>query len=85
MIGENIANNKVSNIPVDLTEQLRANRAVVVMDIVESERAHVTELKTLIQSFLIPLKNSNMYLNFYYFKVRLSLIYQTLLLIQNDY
>jgi len=51
----------VPNIPVDLTEQLRANRAVVVMDIVESERAHVTELKTLIQSFLIPLKNSNMY------------------------
>jgi len=51
----------VPNIPLDLTEQLRANRAVVVMDIVESERAHVTELKTLIQSFLIPLKNSNMY------------------------
>ncbi|XP_060847442.1 rho guanine nucleotide exchange factor 7 isoform X3 [Rhopalosiphum padi] len=56
---EHITNNKVPNIPVDLTEQLRANRAVVVMDIVESERAHVTELKTLIQSFLIPLKNSN--------------------------
>jgi len=51
----------VPSIPVDLTEQLRTNRAVVVMDIVESERAHVTELKTLIQSFLIPLKNSNMY------------------------
>lgn len=49
------------NIPVDFTEKLRENRAVVVMDIVASERAHVTELKTLIQSFLIPLKNSNMY------------------------
>ncbi|XP_025425761.1 rho guanine nucleotide exchange factor 7 isoform X2 [Sipha flava] len=57
--GENVTNNKMSNIPVDLTEQLRVNRAVVVMDIVESERAHVTELKTLIQSFLMPLKNSN--------------------------
>jgi len=45
---------------VDLTEQLRANRAVIVMDILESERAHVTELHTLIQSFLIPIKNSNM-------------------------
>lgn len=61
IIAENTTNNKVPNIPIDLTEQLRANRAVVVMDIVESERAHVTELKTLIQSFLIPLKNSNMY------------------------
>lgn len=62
ILGENVTNNKASNIPVDLIEQLRANRAVVVMDIVESERAHVTELKTLIQSFLMPLKNSNMYL-----------------------
>lgn len=60
ILGENVTNNKVSNIPVDLIEQLRVNRAVVVMDIVESERAHVTELKTLIQSFLMPLKNSNM-------------------------
>lgn len=61
IVGENMTNNKVPNIPMDLTEQLRSNRAVVVMDIVESERAHVTELKTLIQSFLMPLKNSNMY------------------------
>lgn len=58
---ENISNSKVPNIPVGFTEKLRENRAVVVMDIVASERAHVTELKTLIQSFLIPLKNSNMY------------------------
>jgi len=49
----------ISNTLVDLTEQLRANRAVIVVDIIESERAHVTELHTLIQSFLIPLKNSN--------------------------
>lgn len=66
ILGENITSNKVASIPIDLTEQLRANRAVVVMDIVESERAHVTELKTLIQSFLIPLKNSNMYSIFLY-------------------
>lgn len=45
---------------MDLVEQLRANRAVVVMDILESEKAHVTELKILIQSFLIPLKDSKM-------------------------
>lgn len=56
--GDTNINNKV--LPVDLTEQLRANRAVVVEDIVESEKAHVTELKTLIQSFLIPLKDSKM-------------------------
>lgn len=55
-------NIKASNISVDLTEQLRANRSVVVNDILESELAHVTELKYLIQNFLIPLKNSNMYL-----------------------
>lgn len=61
ILGENVTPYKVPNIPIDLTEQLRANRAVVVMDIIESERAHVTELKTLIQSFLIPMKNSNMY------------------------
>lgn len=61
LLADNVANNKVPNPPIDLTEQLRSNRAVVVMDIIESERAHVTELKTLIQSFLIPLKNSNMY------------------------
>lgn len=61
LLEDNVTNNKVPNPPIDLTEQLRSNRAVVVMDIIESERAHVTELKTLIQSFLIPLKNSNMY------------------------
>lgn len=61
LLVDNVTNNKVPNPPIDLTEQLRSNRAVVVMDIIESERAHVTELKTLIQSFLIPLKNSNMY------------------------
>ncbi|XP_050528412.1 rho guanine nucleotide exchange factor 7 [Daktulosphaira vitifoliae] len=57
--GENIIDNNVPTLSIDLTEQLRSNRAVVVMDIIESERAHVTELKTLIQSFLIPLKSSN--------------------------
>lgn len=58
ILGDININSKV--LPVDLTEQLRANRAVVVEDIVESEKAHVTELKTLIQSFLIPLKDSKM-------------------------
>lgn len=58
ILGDTNINNKV--LPVDLIEQLRANRAVVVMDIVESEKAHVTELRTLIQSFLIPLKDSRM-------------------------
>lgn len=57
---ERTSNFKLPSIPVDLTDQLRANRAVVVMDIIESEKAYVTELKTLIQNFLIPLKHSNM-------------------------
>lgn len=58
--GEHNLKIKVPSVPVDLTEQLRANRAVVVMDIIESEKAYVTELITLIQNFLIPLKHSNM-------------------------
>lgn len=66
LLAENITNCKIPSIPTDLTEQLKANRAVVVTDIVESEQAHVTELKTLIRSFLVPLKHSNMYLQYYY-------------------
>lgn len=58
---------KISNMSIDLTEQLKVNRSVVVFDIIDSEQAHVSELQTLIQSFLIPIKKSNMLVKIIFF------------------
>lgn len=48
--------------PVKLASEIilnmKANRALVVKDIIESERAFVTELQTLIHNFLVPIEKS---------------------------
>ncbi|KAF4525620.1 hypothetical protein B566_EDAN001219 [Ephemera danica] len=46
-------------LPVDLTAQQRLYRGVVVKDLLESEKAHVAELKALVVNFLRPLKSSD--------------------------
>jgi hypothetical protein len=65
-IGEQINCNSGTNspsqlpLPVDLAAQQRMYRGVVIRDLLESERAHVAELRALIVNFLRPLKNSDM-------------------------
>lgn len=38
----------------------RQNRAVVLKDLIDSEKAHVSELQTLVKNFLKPLEKSTM-------------------------
>lgn len=44
--------------PVDLTAQQKAYRNLVLRDIIDSEKANVAELQTLVQNFLHPLENA---------------------------
>lgn len=46
--------------PVDLTSQQKAYRNLVLRDIIDSEKANVAELQTLVQNFLQPLENADM-------------------------
>lgn len=46
--------------PVDLTAQQKAYRNVVLRDIIDSEKANVAELQTLVQNFLHPLESADM-------------------------
>ncbi|KAI5704729.1 hypothetical protein M8J75_008204 [Diaphorina citri] len=45
-------------LPSDLALNMKANRALVVKDIIDSEKAYVTELQTLIHNFLVPIEKS---------------------------
>lgn len=48
---------------VDLTAQQKVYRNVVLKDMIDSERAHVTELQGLVNNFLRPLEASDMWVN----------------------
>lgn len=41
-------------------EEIQAYRSVVLTDLLESERAHVTEVRGLLENFLEPLGSSKM-------------------------
>ena len=43
--------------------QQKQYREVVVKDLIDSEKAHVTELQGLVSIFLVPLEKSNMWVN----------------------
>uniref|UniRef100_A0A8D8TQA5 Rho guanine nucleotide exchange factor 7 n=1 Tax=Cacopsylla melanoneura TaxID=428564 RepID=A0A8D8TQA5_9HEMI len=45
-------------LPSDLALNMKANRALVVKDIIDSEKAYVTELQNLIHNFLVPIEKS---------------------------
>lgn len=47
-------------LPVDLTAQQKVYRNLVLKDLIDSEKAHVAELQTLINNFLHPLEKSEM-------------------------
>ncbi|XP_046677007.1 rho guanine nucleotide exchange factor 7 isoform X3 [Homalodisca vitripennis] len=48
----------VAPTPLDLVAQQKVYRSVVLKDLIDSERAHVTELQGLMKNFLRPLENA---------------------------
>lgn len=46
-------------LPIDLAAQQRLYKGVVVKDLLESERIHVSELRTLVVNYLRPLKTAD--------------------------
>lgn len=42
-------------------EEIKASRMVVLNDLLESEKAHVAEIRGLLENFLEPLQSSQMY------------------------
>ncbi|XP_065213504.1 rho guanine nucleotide exchange factor 7 isoform X2 [Planococcus citri] len=50
-----VNSNPLSKSSVDLLAQQIANRAVIVKDLIDSEKAHVAELENLINKFLVPI------------------------------
>lgn len=50
--------NPLSKSSADLLAQQIANRAVIVKDLIDSEKAHVTELDNLVNKFLVPINCS---------------------------
>lgn len=47
--------------PITPVTQQKQYRAVVLKDLIDSEKAHVTELQGLVKTFLKPLEKSTMY------------------------
>lgn len=47
--------------PVRAPSEIQAFRNVVLKDIIDSEKAHVAELQSLVTNFLEPLEKSDMY------------------------
>lgn len=50
----------VTPTPLDLAAQQKVYRNVVLKDLIDSEKAHVTELQGLVKNFLRPLENSDL-------------------------
>jgi len=46
-------------LPIDLAAQQRLYKGVVIKDLLESERAHMAELRTLVVNYLRPLKSAD--------------------------
>lgn len=63
-------NGSIENIPIAASlplaetirspEEIKAYRSVVFEDLLESERAHVAEVRGLLENFLEPLSSTNM-------------------------
>lgn len=52
-------NKSLGKLPVDLSTQQKVYRNLVLKDLIDSEKANVAELQTLINNFLHPLEKSD--------------------------
>lgn len=53
--------------PITPVTQQKQYRAVVLKDLIDSEKAHVAELQGLVKTFLKPLEKSTMYVALLHF------------------
>lgn len=51
--------------PIRPPEEVQASRSLVLDDLMESEKAHVAEIRGLLENFLEPLESSQMYVSHY--------------------